>query len=855
MIPIKLTLKGFLSYRALVEIDFSNLEVACISGANGAGKSSLFDAITWALFGKARRSDDALINDSANLCSVAFEFWYESDRYRIERIKERDKNTRLEFQIWADDSGWNPLTEAGSRSTEERIRAVLHMDYDTFINSSFFLQGKADLFAQQAPARRKEILGSILGLEIWESYREETLRRRRSQESELKLLQQHLDEIFTELGLEKDRQEKLALLSDSLAKTSALRQEKENNWNQVQSEFQKIRLEKEKLQLVSSQLETARKRMEAAQKQAAERRDELDQYERVLDQAEEIRKSYQGWQALRSDVEKWNTLADQFHGLQSRRADFNTRIQTEQARLMQEREHLLAVKQDMGKLMNDLPSLQADLEADQKRIIGLEKQIGNLPPLEQELADLQTFRSELLAENIHLKERMQEIKQNIEILGAATGTQCPLCGQPLDEAHRAAVQNQFQDEGKTLGDRYRENKQKIQTNEEKQDKLKERLNGLHESQTELTGLQRSFGQKDQKVSGYKEILEKWQRQDEPRLQEVEAVLANNSFCGEVRVQLQQVDESVNALGYQPEIHEHLRKREQDERVIEEGYRTLEKAQTAVETLRREIAALQGTQAGLETEMKNASDLQSALQESLASMQTNLPDLPVLEKDLDTLRGEENQYRLQVGAAQQMVDVLDKQRQRQADINAQMDTIKHKLANLKTLETAFGKDGIQALLIEQALPEIESQANEILDRLSSGNMSVFFKTERKFKDKKREDKMQTLDIFIGDSLSGKEREYELFSGGEAFRINFAIRLALSRVLAQRAGARLQTLVIDEGFGSQDAEGRQRLIEAINMVSRDFAKILVITHLDELKDAFPSRIEVQKTQDGSRVEVIP
>ncbi|HWQ83560.1 MAG TPA: SbcC/MukB-like Walker B domain-containing protein, partial [Anaerolineales bacterium] len=99
----------------------------------------------------------------------------------------------------------------------------------------------------------------------------------------------------------------------------------------------------------------------------------------------------------------------------------------------------------------------------------------------------------------------------------------------------------------------------------------------------------------------------------------------------------------------------------------------------------------------------------------------------------------------------------------------------------------------------------------------------------------------------------QRDYEMFSGGEAFRVNFAIRLALSEILAQRAGARLQTLVIDEGFGSQDALGRQRLIEAINMVREDFAKILVITHIDELKDAFPNRIEVEKTDRGSTVRV--
>ena len=168
------------------------------------------------------------------------------------------------------------------------------------------------------------------------------------------------------------------------------------------------------------------------------------------------------------------------------------------------------------------------------------------------------------------------------------------------------------------------------------------------------------------------------------------------------------------------------------------------------------------------------------------------------------------------------------------------------------ERAFGKDGVPALLIEQALPEIEAHANDLLDRLSNGVMSVRFVTQAEYKDKKREDLKETLDILISDG-SGS-RDYETFSGGEAFRVNFAIRLALSRVLAQRKGARLQTLVIDEGFGSQDAQGRQRLIEAINAVKNDFAKILVITHLDELKDAFPNRVEVEKGEMGSEVRVV-
>src|SRR5690606_7601529 len=109
-------------------------------------------------------------------------------------------------------------------------------------------------------------------------------------------------------------------------------------------------------------------------------------------------------------------------------------------------------------------------------------------------------------------------------------------------------------------------------------------------------------------------------------------------------------------------------------------------------------------------------------------------------------------------------------------------------------------------------EIEERANELLDRLTGGEMRVTFPTQRRLKS--RDGLAETLDIQIMDSAG--ERPYDNYSGGEQFRVNFAIRLALSQLLAKRAGARLQTLVIDEGFGSQDPNGRQRLIEAINII---------------------------------------
>ncbi|HWP34459.1 MAG TPA: SbcC/MukB-like Walker B domain-containing protein, partial [Thermodesulfobacteriota bacterium] len=152
---------------------------------------------------------------------------------------------------------------------------------------------------------------------------------------------------------------------------------------------------------------------------------------------------------------------------------------------------------------------------------------------------------------------------------------------------------------------------------------------------------------------------------------------------------------------------------------------------------------------------------------------------------------------------------------------------------------FGKNGVQAVIIENALPELEEEANRLLGRLTDYTMRLTLETQR---DKKSGGVAETLEIKIADELG--TRPYECFSGGEAFRVNFALRIALSRLLARRAGAKLQMLVIDEGFGTQDGRGLAKLVEAIRAVEDDFAKILVVTHLEELKGVFPARIEIEK-----------
>ncbi len=216
-----------------------------------------------------------------------------------------------------------------------------------------------------------------------------------------------------------------------------------------------------------------------------------------------------------------------------------------------------------------------------------------------------------------------------------------------------------------------------------------------------------------------------------------------------------------------------------------------------------------------------------------------------QSDIDKLRVEKRMADERVGGARQKMSALESYADQHKECLQEREKQASDLGDYEELRDAFGKRGVPAMIIETVVPELERSATELLQRLTDGRMNVRIETQR---ETKSGEVREALDIIISDELGS--RPYEMYSGGEAFRINFAIRIALSRLLARRAGAQLRSLFIDEGFGTQDARGREQLVAAINTIQDDFDLIIVITHIDELKDAFPTRIEVEKTSTGSR-----
>lgn len=857
MIPIHLHLSGFLSYLDPVDLDFSAFSLACISGSNGAGKSSLLDAITWALFGQARRRDDAIINSHAQAAEVVFDFHYENNLYRVLRSKPREKSTVLEFFIQqggGEEPGgvWRPLTEKSMRETEARIQSTLRMDFDTFTNASFLLQGRADQFAQQRPGDRKRVLSAILGLEVWEQYRADAAERRKSIEMDLRSVDGQIAEIDAELDLETARRQKLAETETRLEQASKLRQARENELDALRRLSAAIEEQRRVVELLERTVHESRQRRERLGAELEALDAERAGYRQSLEREAAVRADYQRWTELRADLERWDGVAANFREIEARRSGPLTLIAAEASRLDQERRTLAAQAQAVLLEQERLPGLDAQCQEAAAAMERLQAQLSGREAWETSLREVQTQAADARAENGTLKEAMRALKERINRLNQLDSAVCPFCGQPLSLDDRAGLVVSLEADGKEMGDRYRANLELQNTVEERVRGLQAQIAGLTRCDEDLRAQARLHDRLDAERQRIRAAVAQWQAGGAARLETVHQMLSTQDFAPDARAALAEIDAQSRALGYDAAAHDAVRREELEARAAGDALRALETARASLAPLERQISGLEAQIVQEEARLVEQELSYNTAREKYEGERAALPDINQVEREMFALQAEENRLRMEMGMARQAVAVLGAQRDRRARLSTRRDTLTVQVARLKTLERAFSKDGVPALLIEQALPEIEVEANELLDRLSGGSMSVRFETQRQYKDKSRDDRRETLDIIISDS-SGP-REYELFSGGEAFRVNFAIRLALSRVLAQRAGARLQTLVIDEGFGSQDAEGRQRLIEAINMVRKDFKKILVITHLEELKEAFPARIEVEKTLRGSRVQVV-
>ncbi|MBX9687734.1 MAG: SMC family ATPase [Candidatus Obscuribacterales bacterium] len=327
------------------------------------------------------------------------------------------------------------------------------------------------------------------------------------------------------------------------------------------------------------------------------------------------------------------------------------------------------------------------------------------------------------------------------------------------------------------------------------------------------------------------------------------LLQEGSFGPAEKRELDELELSISELDYQKTLHQEIKQKLLELMPRAEKARDLKRAAAEFPDLQRLHTELQNM---LETKQNELKRLESESQERALSLE-HLQKLKAEDSRQKTLRlsleQKKDELKSRKLSLESRISQLEQSKSENDARQAQLAANLKEMSEYNTLADAFGKKGLQAIIIENAIPEIEAEANRLLAKLTDNQMHLALMTQQR---SRQGNVIETLDIIIADALG--TRSYELYSGGEAFKINFALRVAMSRLLARRSGAKLETLIIDEGFGSQDELSRGKMMQAIASIQADFARIIVVTHINEVKEMFPLQINVIKEEGVSKISML-
>jgi exonuclease SbcC len=859
MIPVRLKMRNFMCYRDNVPaLDFTGIHLACISGDNGNGKSAIIDAMTWALWGKARASsDDDLIYSSQSEMEVEFEFNIGDQLYRIIRKRARPKTKKaagqssLELQI-SSGNGFRPITGNTIAQTQQKIIDALHMDYDTFINSAYLRQGHADEFTRQAPARRKEVLGNILGLSVYDQLEDRAKELVKQFEVDTVQLETAIAEINAELAQQSAIESELEQAQQALTDVTATAQDKEAALNELRQKKEAMEVKKTQLDELETRLNTGRSNLQRWEEQEQQHQVRIKQYEEIIGRQADIEKGFAEYTDIKKTVDELERDFRQWVGLDKQKEQIERKIEQAKNELLKEHAVIESKIRENDRKTQNLPELKNQLSQAQARLLKIEEAEADIRRKEQSAQDMQSRISTLSAENARLEKEIGEVADKLDLIAkhieSHTEAKCPLCERELTKEGLELIAAKYTKEKQQKTDALGRNRQEQTSQQNEYNALIQEKAGLETTlKQEKARVQSQTGALTGEISSIEEESNKLTELKND-LSAIEEQLAKSEFAAPEQAALTAIETDLGNLKYDAAKHEQARQQlkqmesyERDKTKLDEAEKLITQEKDALNRAGEEIQSL-----------RDSIKSDNEKKEALAAELTRLPELrealTKAEAEYKEISSRRSQMQETVGSIRARLERLAQLETKKKEKETQISQSSKEEGIYRELVKAFGKTGIQALIIETALPEIEEEANRLLNRLTDGRMTVSFETQR---ETKKGTVQETLDIVIGDELG--TRNYEMYSGGEAFRINFAVRIALSRLLARRAGAPLPTLIIDEGFGTQDSTGMEKLKESINSIQGDFEKILVITHMDELKDAFPNRIDVTKTGDGSMIAV--
>lgn len=305
----------------------------------------------------------------------------------------------------------------------------------------------------------------------------------------------------------------------------------------------------------------------------------------------------------------------------------------------------------------------------------------------------------------------------------------------------------------------------------------------------------------------------------------------------------------------------------------------------LEKYENEISTLRQNQAGINQIMLNADRLRTALKEAQDEQREASMEIDTITAEQGTLRALEAPEELttKLTEAQQNYNAMtsgdssavfdysgrakiaelereiaqrDTARSKEAAFDARKKEVETNLAKARVdedhygiLRKAFSPTGIPAMIMAGALQELEDDANRYLEKFSKGTLSLNLETQKETQKGKINE-----EIIVTINAPDGTRDYSSFSGGQKFRIDLSIRIAMCKVSARRSGAAaVETLFIDEGFGALDESGKLSTLAALTELSEEMA-VVSVSHIDSVKEGFPDLIEVSLDSGTTTVREI-
>ena len=833
-------------------LNLEPVHIACISGDNGYGKTALLDAITWAIWGKARaKTQDELVNVARNTMFVELDFFAGESRYRVTRTYTKGRGassgkSELNLSIIIGNTVTSLMANT-IRETEEKIVNLLNMDYETFINTSYLKQGDSNRFTSSRPTDRKKILADLLDLSYYERLESASKQHSRQLQNDVEVQQsviEHKSSAVQEKELILEKLETYKKESQNLlSEEQSLSKELED----LNQKRQTLLVEISNKKTMVDQIDTSEKEIGMMLVQEMRWKKELGELKILLSRSEEIQSTYKEYQDLRSEYGRSSTLISDFHKINAEKIVIEKTIAIETLKLESQISNKSnRIKTDLQPLVDGIPKLLREINLANTALQNLEIEFSETEHLLNKANAMSEKVTILQISNKTLLTQMSDSRNRFDMINHAEAT-CPLCLQSLSTGNKQHIREGLQSEGKTSKVEYESNLEKIQALTDRKNEI------ITQNELQQTILVRK---KTETGKIQYDLMNQLGKSEDSSIElsslklnlvQMEEELNSERFCSEELNRLKILDSKLKKLEDTEKNHSHLESK-------------LESLSPYLEL----HAQLQGSRDRLLSVTQSVEDTKSIREARQLQTETWKLELVRIEKilteewDFDQkINLIQSKIKKVKGQSLNAVTMREQARyQIEQIVKAEEDIKSMELEIFKTnenvqlyeeLASAFGRNGIQALMIERAVPMLENTAKELLARLSDNKMTIKLELKEGRIDRATGLPSEELNITISDEQG--TRSYETFSGGETFRIDFAIRIAMSKLLASRSGSPLPILFIDEGFGSQDTIGQGRLIEVIQSISEDFEKIIVITHVDSMKENFDQQIEISKTEYGS------